>query len=96
MKISPLPSETFAAITASPSSTPIAMMPPSARVAEGAQLGLLDDAGARPMTMNLSSSNSFTARERRDALALLHRDEVGDCLAAAVGPDVGISWTFSQ
>ena len=42
-----------------------------------------------PMTMNLSSSNSLHGEQRRDALALLHRDQVGDRLAAAVGTDVG-------
>ena len=36
-----------------------------------------------------SAGNSLHGEQRRDLLALLHRDEVGDRLALAAGADVG-------
>ena len=89
MKISPLPSETLhgdhrvAFLDAHRDDAA------GARVAERGQLGLLDDAVARAHDDELVVLEFLDGEERRDALAFLHRDEVGDRLAAAVGADVG-------
>ena len=61
MKISPVPSVTWTAMTASPSSTPIAMMPPARGLLNADSAVFLTTPWRVPMTTNLSSSNSFTA-----------------------------------
>ena len=60
-----------------------------ARIAERAQLGLLDHAAAGAHDDELVVLELLDGEERGDALALLHRDQVGDRLAAAVRTDVG-------
>ena len=76
-------------MTASPSSIPMAMMPPGSRVAEGHELGLLDDASLRAHDDVLLDLELLDRHQRGDALALFHRYEIGDRLAAPVGTDVG-------
>ena len=88
MKISPVPSVTCTAITASPSSTPIAMMPPARGLLNADSAVFFTTPRRVPMTTNLSSSNSFTGEHRGDPLAFLHRHQVGDRLALAAGADV--------
>ena len=89
MKISPVPSVSCTAITASPSSTPIAMMPPARGLLNAVSAVFLMTPFRVPITTNLSSSNSFTASIAAMLLALLHRHQVRDRLALAVGADVG-------
>ena len=89
MKISLLPSETWTAMTASPSSTSMAMMPPARGLLNADSSVFFTSPRWVPMTMNLLSSNSLHGQQRRDAFALLHRHQVGDRLAAAVRTDVG-------
>ena len=59
------------------------------RVAERAQLGLLDDAAPRAHDDELVLLELLDRQERRDSFACLHRHQVRDRLAAAVGSDVG-------
>src|SRR6185436_9957430 len=59
-----------------------------ARVAEAGQRGLLDHAAQRPHDDELVFLELFDRQRRRDLLAFLHRHQVGDRLALAVGADV--------
>ena len=87
-----LPSVISTAITESPSSTPIAMMPPARGLLNARQVGLLDHALARAHDdelLVLVGRPFLDGEERRDLLAFLHRHEVGDGLALAARTDVG-------
>ena len=96
MKISLLPFEICTAMTESPSSTPIAMMPPARGLLNALSSVFLITPRRVPMTMNLSSSNSLTAR----SAAIRSPSSIETRLAIALprpsGPTSGISWTFSQ
>ena len=73
-------------MTASPSSTPIAMMPLGARIAERGHVGLLDRALARAHhdELLIFLLGEFLHREqRRDLLAGFELDQVDDRLALA-------------
>ena len=59
-----------------------------ARIAERAQLGLLDHAAARAHDDELVLFELLHGQQRGDPLAFLHRHQVGDRLAAAIWPDV--------
>src|SRR6267142_2270938 len=96
MKISPVPSETLAAITASPSSTPIAMMPPARGLLNALSSVFLTTPFRDPITMNLSSSNSFTASSAAMRSPSSIETRFAIALPRPSGPTSGISWTFSQ
>ena len=96
MKISPVPSVTRTAITASPSSTPMAMMPPALGLLKADSAVFLTTPPRVPITTNLSSSNSFTAT----IAAIFSPSSIETRFAMALplppGPTSGTSWTFSQ
>ena len=96
MKISPVPSVTCTAITASPSSTPIAMMPPARGLLNADSAVFFTTPLRVPITTNLSSSNSFTA----SIAAIFSPSSIDTRFAIDLplppGPTSGISWTFSQ
>ena len=96
MKISPLPSVTCTAITESPSSTPMAMMPPARGLLNADSAVFLTTPRRVPITMNRSSSNSLTA----SSAAIRSPSSIDTRLAIDLplppGPTSGISWTFSQ
>ena len=83
-------------MTASPSSTPIAMMPPARGLLKAVNSVFFTTPGRVPMTMNLPSSNSLTA----SSAAIFSSGTIDTRLAIALplpsGPTSGISWTFSQ
>ena len=90
-----VPSESRTAITASPSSIPIAMMPPARGLRERRQVGLLDRALARahhdePLALVLGELlHARAARRSSRRPAIVH--QVRDRLAlAARGPTSGI------
>ena len=91
-KICSLPSDSSTAMTASPSSTPIAMMPPARGLLNGDEVGLLDHALARAHDdelLILLARELLDREQRGDLLAFFHRHQVDDRLALAAGPDVG-------
>src|SRR6185503_10033701 len=63
--------------------------PARARIAERAQLRLLDDPPPRAHDDELVLFELLDGQQRGDAFALLHRHQVGDRLAAAVWADIG-------
>ena len=91
MKISPLPSLTCTAITASPSSTPMAMMPAARGFRNAVRSVFLTTPRRVPITTNLPSSNSFTA----SSAAIFSSGSIDTRLAIALplpsGPTSGIS-----
>ena len=89
MKISLAPSEICTAITSSPASTPMAMMPPARGLANAESSVFLIVPCRVPMTTWWPSSNSRTATIAAIFSPGLHLHQVGDRLAAAVGADVG-------
>ena len=96
VKISPLPSEICTAITESPSSTPMAMMPPARGLLNAANSVFLTTPWRVPITTYLSGSNSFTA----SSAAIRSPSSIDTRLAIALprpsGPTSGTSCTFSQ
>ena len=67
------------------------MMPPARGLLNDGQVGLLDDAlaAAHDDELLVLLLREFLDRQqRRDLLALFHRDEIGDGLALAAGADV--------
>ena len=96
MKISLWPSDSCTSITASPSSMPMAMMPP-ARGFENAESSVFLIVPLRvPITTKRLSSNSCTA----SMAASFSPDSICTRLAIDLplpsAPTSGISWTFSQ
>ena len=76
MKTCSLPSDSSTAITASPSSMPIAMMPPARGLVNAVRSVFLIVPLRVPITMNCWSSSlreSCTREQRGDLLAVLHR-----------------------
>ena len=91
MKTCSLPSDSSTAMTESPSSTPIAMMPPARGLLNAVRSVFLITPLRVPMTTNCWSSsagNSLTASSAAIFSPVLHRHEVGDRLALAAGTDV--------
>ena len=88
MKISLWPSDSCTAITASPSSMPIAMMPPARGLLKADSSVFL----IVPLRVPITTKSGFVElahrQHRRDLLAGFHLHEVGDRLAPAVGADV--------
>ena len=91
MKICSLPSDSSTAMTESPSSMPIAMMPPARGLLNSDRSVFLIDALARAHDDELLIfllGELLDRQQRGDLLARLHRDEVGDRLALAARADV--------
>jgi hypothetical protein len=83
-------------MTASPSSTPIAMIPP-ARGLLNADIAVFLTAPRRvPMTTNRLSSNSFTASRAAIFSPSSIETRLAIDLPLPPGPTSGISWTFNQ
>ena len=83
-------------MTASPSSTPIAMMPPARGYRKADNWVFLTIPPMVPITMNLSASNALTA----SSAAIFSSGSIATRFTMALpvppGPTSGISCTFSQ
>jgi hypothetical protein len=96
MKISLLPSETWTAMTESPSSTSMAMMPPARGLLNAESSVFFTSPSFVPMTMNLFSSNSRTVRSAAMRSPSCIDTRLAIALPRPSGPTSGISCTFSQ
>ncbi|MNC85926.1 hypothetical protein D3C83_15480 [compost metagenome] len=83
-------------MTASPSSTSIAMMPPARGLLNAASSVFLISPRLVPMTTNLLSVNSLTARSAAMRSPSCIDTRLAMALPRPSGPTSGISWTFSQ
>ena len=88
MKISLWPSDSCTSITASPSSMPMAMMPPARGLAKADSSVFLIVPLRVPMTMKRVVVELLHGEHRGDLLAGFHLHQVRDRLALAVGADV--------
>ena len=93
------PSDSSTAMTESPSSTPIAMMPPARGLLNAERSVFLTTPLRVPIITNCCPSSAGNSRTVRSA-AIFSPSSIETRLAIALplppGPTSGISWTFSQ